>query len=48
MSIDDVVDTCQRLANVGIQQAIFNMPNVHEIEPLEQFGQQIIPAVAHF
>jgi len=48
MSIDDIVDTCQRLADVGIQQAIFNMPNVHEIEPLEQFGQQIIPAVADF
>lgn len=48
MSADDIIDRCQRLADVGIQQAIFNMPNVHEIKPLEQFGQQIIPAVAEF
>jgi hypothetical protein len=25
---------------------IFNMPNVHEIKPLETFGREIIPAVA--
>ena len=48
MSADDIVAYCQRLANVGIQQAIFNMPNVHEIAPLEQFGRQIIPTVAGF
>jgi F420-dependent oxidoreductase-like protein len=48
MSADEIIDTCQRLADVGIQHAIFNMPNVHEIAPLEQFGQQIIPAVAAF
>jgi hypothetical protein len=48
MSADDIVDYCRRLAGVGIQQAIFNMPNVHEIAPLEQFGQQIIPAAAGF
>lgn len=48
MSAGDIVAYCQRLANVGIQQAIFNMPNVHEIAPLEQFGLQIIPAVAGF
>ncbi len=48
MSADDIIAYCQRLAGVGIQQAIFNMPNVHEIAPLEQFGQQIIPAVTGF
>ena len=37
-----------RLAEVGIQHLIFNMPNVHEITPLEQFGREIIPAVAEF
>jgi hypothetical protein len=25
---------------------IFNMPNVHEISPLETLGQKVIPAVA--
>lgn len=48
MSAGDIIEYCQRLAGVGIQHAIFNMPNVHEIEPLEQFGQQIIPAAAEF
>jgi hypothetical protein len=25
---------------------IFNMPNVHDLTPLETFGREIIPAVA--
>ncbi len=48
MSAAQVIETCRSLAGVGIQHAIFNMPNVHEIKPLEQFGQEIIPAVAEF
>ena len=41
-----MIDQCGRLAGLGIQQAIFNMPNVHDIAPLEEFGREIIPAVA--
>jgi alkanesulfonate monooxygenase SsuD/methylene tetrahydromethanopterin reductase-like flavin-dependent oxidoreductase (luciferase family) len=33
---------------LGIQQVIFNMPNVHEILPLAAFGREIIPAEADF
>ena len=33
---------------VGIQHAIFNMPNLYDITPLETFGREIIPAVAEF
>ena len=44
----DVIAQCRELADVGIQHLIFNMPNVHEIAPLEQFGREIIPAVADF
>ncbi len=40
-----VVDECRALAAAGIQHCIFNMPNVHEIEPLRVFGREIIPAV---
>ncbi len=36
------------LAGAGIQHAIFNMPNVHDTEPLVTFGREIIPAVADF
>lgn len=46
MSVSDVIEQCRTLANIGVQQAIFNMPNVHEITPLEIFRREIIPAVA--
>lgn len=48
MSVAQVVETCRGLADLGIQHLIFNMPNVHEIKPLEQFGREIIPLVAEF
>jgi F420-dependent oxidoreductase-like protein len=46
MTASQVIEICRDLAGVGIQQAIFNMPNVHEITPLDVFGREIIPAVA--
>ncbi len=46
MGVPDVIRLCQELAGLGIQHAIFNMPNVHEIAPLETFGREIIPAAA--
>jgi len=48
MSVSDVLAQCRAYAAVGVQHAIFNMPNVHEITPLEVFGREIIPAVAAF
>jgi len=48
MSARDVIEECRALAGIGIGHAIFNMPNVHEITPLEIFGREIIPAVAEF
>jgi F420-dependent oxidoreductase-like protein len=41
-----VVEQCKQLANIGVDQAIFNIPTVHEIKPLEVFARDIIPAVA--
>lgn len=41
-----VIESCRELAGLGFQHVIFNMPNVHEITPLETFGREIIPAVA--
>ena len=46
MSARDVIEECRALAGVGVQHCIFNMPNVHEIKPLEIFGREIIPALA--
>jgi F420-dependent oxidoreductase-like protein len=48
MSAADVIARCKTLADWGFQQAIFNMPNVHEIKPLEVFAKEIIPAVSGF
>ncbi|HKC50799.1 MAG TPA: LLM class F420-dependent oxidoreductase [Myxococcota bacterium] len=45
-SAADLVKTCRELASIGIDQAIFNLPNAHEIGPLETFGKEIIPAAA--
>jgi F420-dependent oxidoreductase-like protein len=46
MTADKVIGYCREMDEAGIQHLIFNMPNVHEIEPLERFGEEIIPAVA--
>jgi F420-dependent oxidoreductase-like protein len=46
MNARNVIEECQALADIGITHAIFNMPNVHEIKPLEIFGRKIIPALA--
>ena len=45
-SAAEVIELCRAQAAIGIQHAIFNMPNVHDITPLETFGREIIPAVA--
>jgi F420-dependent oxidoreductase-like protein len=46
MTEDEVIGLCRQLNEAGIEHVIFNMPNVHEIRPLEAFGERIIPAVA--
>lgn len=48
MTPGDLIETCQRLAGLGIQHAIFNMPNVHEIAPIERIGKEVIPQVKGF
>jgi F420-dependent oxidoreductase-like protein len=45
MSAGQVIDRIGKLAEMGFQQAIFNMPNAHEMAPLEVFAKEIIPAV---
>jgi F420-dependent oxidoreductase-like protein len=48
MTSHDVIEMCRGLADVGIQHAIFNMENTHEIAPLETFANEIIPAITEF
>lgn len=46
MTPGDVISHCESLAAIGVDHAIFNMPNVEEMGPLELFGREIIPVVA--
>jgi len=46
MTAEQVIGMCHSLNEAGIEHLILNMPNVHEITPLETFGREIIPAVA--
>jgi F420-dependent oxidoreductase-like protein len=45
MTAEEVIEQCRKLNDAGVQHLIFNMPNVHEIRPLETFGNKVIPAV---
>jgi alkanesulfonate monooxygenase SsuD/methylene tetrahydromethanopterin reductase-like flavin-dependent oxidoreductase (luciferase family) len=42
-SVADVIRSCRELARVGVQHAIVNLPNVHEIAPLEKLAKDVIP-----
>ena len=46
MTTGQVVDRCRMLAGLGFQQLIINIPNVSELRPLEQIGQEVIPVIA--
>ena len=41
-----LIATCQGLARLGFQHVILSLINVHEIEPIEVIGREVIPAVA--
>lgn len=45
-SVQSIMDRLHTLAGLGFTHAIFNMPNVYEITPLETFAREIIPAAA--
>jgi F420-dependent oxidoreductase-like protein len=45
-TVAGVIDRIKTLAAMGFTHAIFNMPDVYKITPLETFGKEIIPAVA--
>jgi alkanesulfonate monooxygenase SsuD/methylene tetrahydromethanopterin reductase-like flavin-dependent oxidoreductase (luciferase family) len=43
---EGVIRRIQELSKIGFTHAIFNMPDVYEIRPLNIFAKDIIPAVA--
>jgi alkanesulfonate monooxygenase len=42
----DVIRELGALAKVGVQHAIVNLPNVHEIAPVERLAKQVLPEIA--
>lgn len=44
----DVIAHCRELADAGIQQAIFNLPDVHEVTPVERLAREVVPEVRGF
>jgi F420-dependent oxidoreductase-like protein len=44
----EVIELCRGLADLGFQQVIFNMPNVHEIKPIKVLSEEVIPTVSEF
>jgi hypothetical protein len=46
MTSGDLIEFCRGLADLGFQQAIFNLPNVHEIRPIEVIGREVLPEVS--
>jgi len=48
MSAADVIGHCRELADAGIQHAIVNLPDAHEIAPLERLAREVIPEVRGF
>jgi F420-dependent oxidoreductase-like protein len=45
MSATELVELCHELADAGFDHYMFNIPNVHEITPLEILGRDVIPLV---
>ena len=45
-TVDSILGQIKELSEMGFTHAIFNMPDVYKITPLETFAKEIIPAVA--
>ena len=45
-SPSDVIRELGALAKVGVQHAIVNLPNVHEVAPVERLAREVLPEVA--
>jgi F420-dependent oxidoreductase-like protein len=47
-TVESTLNRLKKLSELGFTHAIFNMPDVYKITPLETFAKEIIPAVAEF
>ena len=47
-TVESTLNRLKKLSEMGFTHAIFNMPDVYEIRPIETFAKEIILAVAEF
>jgi F420-dependent oxidoreductase-like protein len=47
MSAQQVIAYCGMIASAGIQHLILAMPDIHDVNIIEELGRQVIPNVAH-
>lgn len=47
-TVESTLNRLQKLSEMGFTHAIFNMPDVYAITPLETFATEIMPAAAEF
>ncbi len=45
MTHDEVISLCKQFSSIGFEHVIFNMPNVHEITPIEIIGDEVLPEI---
>jgi len=45
-TVESTLNRLKKLSEMGFTHAIFNMPDVYKLTPLETFAKEIIPAVA--
>lgn len=45
-TVGGIIRQIENLAKMGFTHAIFNMPDVYRITPLETFGKEVIPAIS--
>ncbi|MFW9997089.1 MAG: hypothetical protein ACFFD4_33910 [Candidatus Odinarchaeota archaeon] len=48
ISSEEVIAICRELSDLGVSLVSFIIPAVHEIEPLEILGEEVIPAITDF
>jgi len=44
----ELIELCRGLAGLGFQHAILSLVDVHEIEPIDRIGREVLPEVSPF
>ncbi|MHA2090121.1 MAG: LLM class F420-dependent oxidoreductase [Candidatus Kariarchaeaceae archaeon] len=47
-TIEGLIKELKEFSEIGISHAIINLPNIHELAPLERVRDEVLPAIADF